>query len=220
MDSEAVVLERKIIGVLIRAARERAHRSPKEVAQRMGVSTARLRQYEMGMREISLPELEDLACYLQAPISFFLGTESLARREPATPPVEEEVRVRRALIGTKLRQARLDAHKNEDECGELIGRTAAQYKRYELGRTDIPVTELDRLSRFLGVGMDYFLEDGPSRKVGDQVLDPEAWSRLPPELRAFIMEPGSLPYLRMAAKFRDLPASKLKELGEILLVVR
>jgi transcriptional regulator with XRE-family HTH domain len=220
VDPEAVVLERKIIGVLIRAARERVHRTPKEVALRMGISQARLRQYEMGTREISLPELENLAAFVQVPVTFFLSNESLARREPAVPPVEEQVRARRALIATKLKQARLDAHKSEEECAQAIGRTVALHKRYEAGRIDIPITELERLARFLNVGMSYFMRDGLARKARREMPDPELWSRLPLEVRALVMDPNSLPFLRMAAKFRDLPPSKLQELGEILLVVR
>ncbi len=220
MDLEAVVLERKIIGVLIRAARERAHRTPKEVARRMGISKARLRQYEMGAREISLPELENLACLVEVPVTFFLSNETLARREPAVPPAEEEVRARRSLLATKLKQARLDANKTEEECAQAIGRTRAQHRRYEAGRVDIPITELERLARFLNVGMSYFLRDGLARNVGGEMPDPDVWARLPVEVRALIMDQNSLPFLRMAVKFRDLPPSKLQELGEILLVVR
>ncbi len=220
MDPEAVVLERKMIGVRIRAARQKMHRTPKEVALRLGISQARLRQYEMGTREISLRELENLACFVDAPVTFFLSNESLAQREPAVPPVEEEVRARRALIATKLKKARLDAHKSEQECAEAIGRTVALLKRYEAGRIDIPITELERLARCLNVTMNYFLRDGVVRKARGEVPDPELWSRLPLEVRALVMDPNSLPFLRMAAKFRDLPPSKLQELGEILLVVR
>jgi transcriptional regulator with XRE-family HTH domain len=220
VEPDAVVLERKIIGVLIRAAREREHRTSKEVALRLGISQARLRQYEMGGREISLPELENLACFLEVPTSFFLNDETLARREPAVPPAEEEVRARRGLIATKVKQARLDAHKSEQECAQAIGRTVARQKRYEAAQIDIPITDLERLARFLNVGMNYFLRDGLALKAGGELPDPELWCRLPPEIRALIMDQNSLPFLRIAAKLRDLPPSKLQELGEILLVVR
>ena len=55
--------------------------------------------------------------------------------------------------------------------------------------------------------------------MGD-VLDLEKLARLPKDVSAFILETGNLPYLRMAMKFADLPTDRLKELGEILLVVR
>ncbi len=220
MEPDAVALERKIIGVRIRAARARDHRTLRQVAQRMGVSQARLRQYEMGTRDISLPELENLACIFQVPVSYFLTDETLAPCEPPTPPSEEEARTRRALIATELKKARLDAHKSEEECPQVLGRTVAQQKRYESGRTEIPITELERLARFLNVGMNWFLREEPARRESGEVLDLELWSRLPLELRTFITDPNCLPFLRIAAKIRDLPPSQLQELGEILLVVR
>ena len=220
MGSQALVMERKIIGVLIRAAREKARRTPNQVAQRLGTTPARVRQYEMGERDISLPELEILALYLNVPFSFFLGTESMVQEPIAKPPTPEEMRTRRAIIATKLKQARLAAGKSREDCAHAIERTPVMFDRYERGQTDVPITELDRLAQFLGVTVPYFIQDGVSRKGGADSVDVEAWTRLPPEVRAFIMEPNSLPYLRMAMKFRDLPTARLKELGEILLVVR
>ena len=76
MQSNAVVLQRKINGVLIRAAREKARRTIKEVALRLGITPARVQQYERGIREMTLPELEQLALFLQMPISFFVNGES------------------------------------------------------------------------------------------------------------------------------------------------
>jgi hypothetical protein len=35
-------------------------------------------------------------------------------------------------------------------------------------------------------------------------------------VRAFVLDAGNLPYVRMAMKFTEMPADRLKELGEIL----
>ena len=94
------------------------------------------------------------------------------------------------------------------------------FARYERGQADIPISELDRLARMLGTTLPSFVQEERARKGVAEVTDAEAWGRLPPEVRTFIMEPNSLPYLRMAMKFRDMPKARLKELGEILLVVR
>jgi len=220
VESESLVLQRKIIGVLIRAAREKAHYPVAQVAQRLGVTPARLRAYERGTREISLPELEILALYLKAPLSFFFDKKSTVTEEPPKPPTEAELRVRRAMIGAKLKQARLADGKTKEECAQAIGRKPATMGRYERGLTDIPITELDKLAHLLHVNLYYFVE----RKAGDtqsgDVLDLEKLARLPKEVRAFVLDLGNLTYLRMAMKFADLPTNRLKELGEILLVVR
>ena len=63
MEPQTVVLQRKIVGVLIRAAREKTRRTTAQLAQRLGVTPGRIRAFESGKREISLPELELVALY-------------------------------------------------------------------------------------------------------------------------------------------------------------
>ena len=219
MEPQTVVLQRKIVGVLIRAAREKARRTIAQVAQRLGVTPGRVRAYERGAREISLPELELVALYLQTPLSFFVSGEMTIEEDIPQPPSAAEMRTRRALIGAKLKQARLAAGKSKDECAQAIGRKTATIGRYERGLTDIPLAELDLLARFLNVNLYYFVERKDSEDSA-ALLDLEKLARMPKEVRAFAFDAGNLPYLRMAMKFRDLPTDQLQEFGEILLVVR
>jgi transcriptional regulator with XRE-family HTH domain len=218
MDSEALLVRRKIIGVLIRAAREKSHRTVQQVAQRLGVTPGRVRQYENGAREISFPELELLALYIEMPLSYFLSEQSLIQEQPPFPPTQEEIRKRKILLGAKIKQARITAGKSKEECAEIIARKPGTIGRYERGIGDIPITELEGLAQFLGVNLFYFVEDSKSLERGG-VLDLEKLARLPKDVRGFMLDAASLPFLRMAMKFRDLPTDKLKELGEILLVV-
>lgn len=219
MRTEPVVLQRKIIGVLMRAAREKAHRTVNEVAHRLNVTPARLRTYERGIRDVSLPELEVLALYLQTPLSFFFDEEANVSKPTPDPVTAEEMRTRRSLIGTKLKQARLAEGKSKEDCAQVIGRKPATLGRYERGATDIPIIELDKLARFLRVNLHYFVERKSSEAEAG-VMDLETLAKLPRDARAFVLDTGNLPYLRMAMKFADMPTDRLKELGEILLVVR
>jgi transcriptional regulator with XRE-family HTH domain len=214
----AVVLQRKINGVLIRAAREKARRTIKEVALRLGITPARVQQYERGMREMSLPELERLALFLQMPISFFVNGDSTVESAAPQPPNPAQTRARRAALGVKLKQARLAAGKSKEECALAIDRKVATIARYERGASEIPITELEHLAQFLNVNLFYFIEDPSSDEAGG-LMDLEKIARLSTEVRAFVLDPENLPYMRMAMKFRDLPTDRLKELGEILLVV-
>ncbi len=220
MEVQAPVVQKKIIGVLMRAAREKAHRSIRQVAQRLGVSPARAWHYELGTREISLTELKSLALYLQVPLSYFLDTESRVEEEILNPPQPEKIKWLRTMVGSKLKQARLAAGKSREECAEAAGVKLAALGRYERGLDDIPITELERLGKFLGVNFFYFLQEDASDEESGEVLMLEKLARLPKEVRAFALNADNMPYLRMAMKFRDLPRDKLKELGEILLVVR
>lgn len=219
MEPQTSVLQRKIVGVLIRAAREKARRTTTQVAQRLGVTPARVRAFERGAREITLPELELLALYLQTPLSFFISGETAIEEEIPQPPTAEEMRTRRALIGAKLKQARLAAGKSKEECAQVIGRKPATIARYERGATDLPLSELDTLARFLNVNLYYFIESKDDA-VAANLLDLEKLARMPKDVRAFALDAGNLPYLRIAMKFRDLPTDKLQELGEIMLVMR
>ena len=219
MEPQTVVLQRKIVGVLIRAAREKTRRTTAQLAQRLGVTPGRIRAFESGKREISLPELELVALYLQTPLSFFVSGEMMIEEDIPPPPSAAEMRTRRALIGAKLKQARLAAGKSKDECAQAIGRKPTTIGRYERGLTDIPLAELDLLARCLNVNLYYFIERKDSEESA-ALLDLEKLARMPQEVRAFAFDAGNLPYLRMAMKFRDLPTDQLQEFGEILLVVR
>ncbi|MBI3912964.1 MAG: helix-turn-helix transcriptional regulator [Chloroflexi bacterium] len=220
MEPEAKLLQRKIIGVLIRAARERARRTIKEAALRMGVTPARVRQWERGAREVTLPDLETLARFFHAPPSFFLEGDSMALEVIAPPPTEAEVHDRRAAIGARLKQARVAMGKSREECATEIARKPGTISRYERGASDIPLGELDRLAHFLNVNLYYFIERGGDAHDAGDLMDMDKFARLPQDVRAFALDPANLPFLRMAQKFGDLPVEKLKELGEILLVVK
>lgn len=218
MDSEALLVRRKIIGVLLRAAREKSHRTTHQVAQRLGVTAARVRQYENGARDITLPELELLALFFEMPLSYFLDAASVVQEESPFPPTQEEIRKRKVALGAKLKQARVAAGKSKEECAELLGVKPGTIGRYERGLGELPVTILERLAELFGVNLFYFVEDTKATTASG-VLDLEKLARLPKDVRGFVLDPTNLAYLRMALKFRDLPVAKLKELGEILLVV-
>ncbi len=69
---EAMILRRRIIGVLLRQARMEAGHSLKDLARVLGCSTARVTSYELGRVDIPLLTLEALADYLNVPMSYFL----------------------------------------------------------------------------------------------------------------------------------------------------
>ncbi len=69
---EAMTLRRRIIGVLLRQARMEAGHSLKDLARVLGCSTARITSYELGRADIPLLALEELADYLDVPMSYFL----------------------------------------------------------------------------------------------------------------------------------------------------
>jgi transcriptional regulator with XRE-family HTH domain len=69
---EAIELRRRIIGVLLRQARMEAGYSQKDLAKFLDSSSGRIANYEFGRTDIPLQELEQLADYLEVPLSYFL----------------------------------------------------------------------------------------------------------------------------------------------------
>jgi transcriptional regulator with XRE-family HTH domain len=59
-----VNIRQRLIGALLRQFREKANTSPHALSEMSGISTARLKSYELGERPIPLPELEGLTTLL------------------------------------------------------------------------------------------------------------------------------------------------------------
>jgi transcriptional regulator with XRE-family HTH domain len=57
-------IRQRLIGALLRQAREKASISPRALSELSGLSTGRLKVYELGERPIPLPELEGLIAML------------------------------------------------------------------------------------------------------------------------------------------------------------
>ncbi len=57
-------IRQRLVGALLRQQRENASLSLRTLSEQSGVSTARLKAYEMGERPIPLPELEGLVALL------------------------------------------------------------------------------------------------------------------------------------------------------------
>jgi transcriptional regulator with XRE-family HTH domain len=69
--SQLVELRQRMIGALLRQERTNASLSPKALADETGISSARLKGYELGERPIPLPELEALISALGSRIENF-----------------------------------------------------------------------------------------------------------------------------------------------------
>jgi len=88
--ADIMAARRRIIGVLLRQGRLEAGRSQKECAKLLGCSTNRISQYELGQRDVPIPELEALADFLSIPIERFFDetATTLARHWQAKREVE------------------------------------------------------------------------------------------------------------------------------------
>jgi len=91
-----VGVRQRMIGALLRQARLKASISPKLLSEESGISTRRIRAYELGERSIPLPELEGLMSLLKGqveslfdqtgPVGQWLGQQQAIQDFKKLPP--------------------------------------------------------------------------------------------------------------------------------------
>jgi len=207
----------KILGELIRDARLRANRSIADCAQVLGISEDDYTQAEMGEYAPSLPDLEVLAMYLEVPMAYFWGSSSI--EVPENTDFEGFVNIRHRIIGALLRRARLQSTRSIEEVADYIGASVEQVQEYESGATAIPLFELERIGKYLGVNIDYFSDEarGPLANHETKQKMQQRFEDLPPEIRDFVVEPINLSYLQIAMRLSDLDVNRLRNIAEGLL---
>jgi transcriptional regulator with XRE-family HTH domain len=219
---EEAVLRKKMLGVLLRYARQHANANLaiREVAARTGLSPGTISDYEFGRRDLSLAQIEIFAHLYHVPVAFFWSDSDLEEEDSdGTLPVEAVMGLRRRIIGVLLRQARIETGRSQEELAELLDCPPTRIANYEFGDVDIPLLELEIMARFLGVPMSYFLDQG-IKPTGTQMPDIEELkqlAQLPDDVRRFMLHPGNLLYMRVAMQLSALPASILRRIGEGLL---
>jgi transcriptional regulator with XRE-family HTH domain len=215
---QAESLRAKILGAMLREARMTAGRTLRETAESIGVTSGTLTAYEDGRKAISLPELELLAYFLNAPLRQF-WSEAPGRRKlrlDANPPAL--IALRQRLVAAQLRMHREAAGMSVRQVAEQAGLTVARLRSYEEGDRPIPLPDLEAVLGIIGRSVeDYLDREGP---VADwdtlqQALD--TILSLPPELREFLASPASVPYLRMGHRLSAMPVDQLRNVAELLL---
>jgi transcriptional regulator with XRE-family HTH domain len=217
---EAWTLRQKIIGVLLRQARLEAGKTLKECGQVLGFSSGVVSAIEHGKRAISLPELELLAYYLSVPVDYFLDNGN-APSDPSLEelPSEEVLMLRHRIIAALLNQTRSEQGLSQRELAEMAGLSKRRLSQYEQGQTPIPLVELEAMAKALDVPLTYFLDEGIG-PVGEHQQHEREWrqfAELPPDVRAFVLEPVNLSYLRMAMHLSQVPADGLRNIAASLL---
>jgi transcriptional regulator with XRE-family HTH domain len=207
----------KILGNLVRDARLQAGRSTADCAQVLGISEDQFSQLETGDYNPTLPDLEVLAMYLKVPMAHFWGNFTLEVSEE--PDFQNFSKIRQPIIGALLRQARIQARRTIKETAEHIGTSAEQLGTYEAGAEAIPLFELERLGKFLGVTLDYFSDEarGPLADHEARQKMIKRFNELPPEVKKFVVEPINQSYIETAMRLSVLDVKRLRNIAEGIL---
>lgn len=219
-DKQAQVIRRKIIGVLLRQARTNAGRTLKECAEILDISAGTLSICERGQRDLSLPELEALAFFLDIPLEHLLDSQSASPEEAkADFPGTALLEVRHRIVGVKLRRARQDLDMSQKELAAQLDIPPSRISQYEYGHKPIPFTELEQMAEILEVPLNYFLDRGIGT-VGKQQQRESDWQRftkMPVDIQTFVLDPINLPYIQVAMRLSGVPANKLRDIAAGLL---
>ena len=218
--SEAYRIRAKMIGVLLRDARQNVGRSVEDCAAVLRVSPAQFEAWEYGDDAPSLPQLEIIAYFLGVPVSHFWGPSTFeAERDDHTDSAQAEYQaIRDRMIGVLLRQAREEQRVSLDDVSRATGLPAALLERYELGDLPLPMSELSALSSTLKKNMRYFLET--SSYIGDFLAQREEWrnfAAMPEDLRRFAANPLHVGFLEIALLLSQMPTDRLRRVGESIL---
>ena len=207
----------KMLGVLIRNARLHAGRSTQECAGVLGITPEQFRQAEEGAYVVSLPQLEVLAMYLDVPMAHFWGTHTL--EENTEPDYGELLALRHKIVGGLLRHARLKEEQTQEALAEEVGVDVERIRAYEAGEDAIPYLQLEKLAKFLGVSIDYFLDDerGPLGRHEAQKRMEQHLDELPPDVREFVAQPVNVNYIQTAMRLSEMDADRLRTIAESLL---
>jgi transcriptional regulator with XRE-family HTH domain len=209
----------KMLGDLVEKARQHFGRTKKECAAVLGVKPAEYSKIESGDYPVSLPQLEALALYLNIPMGYFWGSESL--KAESEIDFANLIPLRHRVIGVLLSQQRLRSRQSLADMAEALDLDEALLKSYEMGEEPIPYLHLEQICRQLEVSVSYFLDDvhGPlGRHEAKQKLQRQ-FRRMSPDMQAFLINPVNVSYLDTAKKLSEMKVDKLRQVAESLLEI-
>ncbi|MGC9357317.1 MAG: helix-turn-helix domain-containing protein, partial [Anaerolineae bacterium] len=220
-NQQVIELRDRILGILIRNARERARVSRSECGAVLGVSSSTIASYEEGAKSISLPEMELLGRYLGVSLNELRDDNvSHEEEEKKYPDPELFLPLRHRIIGARLRQARLEAGRTQQDVADMVDCSSSTISAYEYGKSSIPLSELEVIARALGVPLDIFLDRDSEIGRWHQFQEEfERFTEMPPEMREFILRPINRSYLELAMKLASMPAGALRNIAEGLLEI-
>jgi transcriptional regulator with XRE-family HTH domain len=212
----------KKLGLLIYDARKAARRSPEECADAIGITADEYQAVERGEKALSLPELENLAFFLNVPLDHFWGAQSLATRgKPENIQQKEQLRkLRDRVIGATLRDARSKSGLSLEQVSEAATIPVDTLRQYELGANPAPLPDLELLAGVLKIRVEDLIDKrGPVGKWRSERIEVEQFLGLDPEVRQFICAPVNFPYITLARRLSQMSVEKLRSIAETLLEI-
>lgn len=219
---QLMVIRAKKLGVLIYDVRKTLHKTHQDFAEIMGVTQDVYREYESGISQPSLPQIEMLAFSLNIPIEHFLGNQSLAQ-SPVFKQRQPQHRLkdlRNRVICMRLRLAQQKANYTLPQLAQKASLSEADLANFLTGQKAIPLTLLESLADILNIRMTDLLDQhGPIGEWVTQERISKEFQILSPELQQFVCKPVNQPFLKLAMRLSNMPAVELRTIAESLLEI-
>ncbi|WP_162909395.1 helix-turn-helix domain-containing protein [Aggregatilinea lenta] len=213
------LLRARILGVLIRDARQTARLPLDECAAQIGVDKETLLRWEFGQAMPSLPQIELLAYALDVPVAHFWGTQTLSELSTRRAVDRQQyVLLRDRLIGAMVRAARQKHSLTAEQIAAEAGLPVPRLLAYEMGEQPIPLPILVTLAHVCQLNLSAFLEG--SSRIGSALAlreDVEHYRALAEDVRHFVALPVNQSYLELAMRLSALSTSELRGVAEAIL---
>ncbi|NDJ53761.1 MAG: helix-turn-helix domain-containing protein [Chloroflexi bacterium] len=221
---ELLQIKNRIMGVLLRDAREHAGYTYEQAAGTLGLTPEDYYRFELGQVSPTLPQLEVLSYAFNVPISHFWGGETLDETRPdprsLAQRLPELLMLRTRMIGVRLRQLREYANLTLEEVSERTGFPVQGLAAVESGVASPPIAELEMLVRGVNARLEDLI-DGSGR-VGNWIQLQEEYDRfaeLPADLRTFVVNPTNRSYIELAMRLSHMEVNQLRTIAESILEI-
>ena len=182
-------------------AREACGKTIKACSLLLDIPTSRLKNYEIGKYVPSLPEIEALSFLYSIPILSFFQKDAVENHihTPESVHIQRLVEIRQLIIGTRIHLAREKAEISMKQLSKTTSIPTSRIKRYEEGTTPIGLDDLQEIIDALNLNLDDFFDhESPLGNWQNTQSKNIAFEHLPRELKEFIADSNSLPYLKVA----------------------
>lgn len=218
---EIHLLRARILGLLIRDARQARSKTQAELATELRIDPELLEAWELGQTAPALPELEMLAYGLNLPVSHFWRNQTVTERDAEHElnlAPDEYLALRNRVIGVRLAVARKEARLSHEELAAKLDLAPETIMAYEMGHEAAPFPVLNSLGAVLRKSVSYFIEN--AGRLGGWLRLQEEYERfteLPEDVRAFVSQPVNQPFIEIAMRLSKLPLNDLRTVGENIL---
>lgn len=214
-------IKNRILGVLLRDAREVSGHSIVETAGILGVDNGAYQMFEQGESSPTLPQLEVLSYFFNVPIDHFWGADTIAKQrsdDTLRERVPEMLLLRERIIAIQVRQLREAARMSVEDLSARTGIPINQIEAVERGTMSLPLNELELVSQAVNTNVSDLLDThgtiGNWMRSQDEF---EKFQELPADLREFLLRPINRPYLDLAMRLSTMDVDKLRNIAESIL---